>query len=59
MLWTHTACGTELLSVSIYHPIYDGLFPLSGSGDVHIERVPYCPTCEEKPSYRGAPIYER
>lgn len=53
--WTHT-CGTVLLGARVHHPIHDGPFPLSGSGQVHIETVPYCPTCEEAPSPHGRPI---
>lgn len=49
-------CGTVLLGVRVHHPIHDGPFPLSGSGQVQIEVVPYCPTCQEKPSEYGNPI---
>jgi hypothetical protein len=54
--WVHDKCGTELLGAKVYHPIHDGPFPLSGSGRVEIETVPYCPTCQEKPKEQGAPI---
>lgn len=54
--WTHDKCGTVLLGARVAHPIHDGLFPLSGGGDVQMEVVPYCPTCEKKPSFHGTPI---
>ena len=49
-------CGIEILAVSRAHPIWDGPFPCSGSGQCHYEQVPYCSKCEEKPSSSGAPI---
>lgn len=49
-------CGTEITGVSVYHPIWDGPFPMSGGGEVHVEIVPFCPKCETKPDSRGAPI---
>jgi len=36
--------------------IWDGPFPMSGSGRCHYESVPYCPKCEEKPNIHGSPI---
>lgn len=54
--WKHDKCGTVLMGAQVAHPIHDGPFPLSGSGQVRLETVPYCPTCEEKPSYHGRPI---
>lgn len=55
--WIHK-CGTTLLGARVFHPVHDGPFELSGSGRVVHEIVPYCPTCEERPSERGAPIKE-
>jgi len=53
--YTHS-CGTEIMGAEVAHPIWDGPFPCSGSGQCHYETVPYCPKCEEKPSYSGSPI---
>jgi hypothetical protein len=53
--YTHS-CGTEILSKRVAHPIWDGPFPCSGSGQCEYETVPYCPKCEEEPSSSGAPI---
>lgn len=50
------SCGTEIMSVRVAHPIWDGPFPCSGSGQCHYEITPYCPKCEEEPSSRGSPI---
>ena len=53
--YTHN-CGTEILGETVAHPIWDGPFPCSGRGQCEYETVPYCPKCEEKPSFHGAPI---
>lgn len=53
--FTHK-CGTQIVGKRVAHPIHDGLFPLSGSGQVHYETVPFCPECETEPSFHGAPI---
>ena len=53
--WVHS-CGTEILGKEVAHPIWDGPFPLSGSGQCNYETVPYCPKCETEPNYHGAPI---
>ncbi len=57
--FTHNACGTKIMTATVRHSVHDGPFPLSGSGDVELELVPYCPTCEEKPSEHGAPVGRR
>ncbi|MBA7674319.1 hypothetical protein ES703_82529 [subsurface metagenome] len=49
-------CGTEIKGASVAHPIWDGPFAMSGSGQVHTETVPYCPKCETEPGFHGAPI---
>jgi hypothetical protein len=54
--WECKTCGHAIMAAQVHHPIWDGPFPCSGSGRVHVEEVPYCPTCEEKPSSSGAPI---
>ena len=51
-----SACGSEIQTTTVYHPIHDGPFPLSGSGRVQRQIVPYCPKCETKPSESGWPI---
>ena len=53
--YTHN-CGTEILAAQVAHAVWDGPFPLSGSGRVHYETVPYCPHCEEEPNFHGTPI---
>lgn len=50
------SCGTEILGETVAHPIWDGPFPCSGSGRCSYEQVPYCPTCENKPSFHGTSI---
>jgi hypothetical protein len=49
-------CGSDIMSARVAHPIHDGPFPGSGSGRCHYESVPYCPKCEDEPSFSGAPI---
>lgn len=51
--WVHKPCGTILLGKTVHLSVRDGLFPLSGTGEVVRETVPYCPTCETEPSSHG------
>lgn len=53
--WIHS-CGTVLLGARVHHSVHDGPFPLSGHGEVRVEIVPYCPTCQPTPSPNGSPI---
>lgn len=53
--FTHS-CGQKVMSITRLHAIWDGPFPMSGSGRCHAVSVPYCPKCEEEPSRRGTPI---
>lgn len=48
-------CGSDIMSATVAHPIHDGPFPLSGSGECHYEQVPYCPKCEKEPSFLVLP----
>ncbi len=49
-------CGSDILGETVAHPIWDGPFPCSGSGQCQCEKVPYCLKCEEKPCSSGIPI---
>jgi len=49
-------CGETILASQIAHPIWDELFPFSGSGKCYYEEVPYCPKCQQKPEFHGSPI---
>ena len=51
-----TRDDAEILAIERTHPIHDGLFPLSGSGEVQYETIPYCPIHEQQPSPQGHPI---
>jgi hypothetical protein len=51
-----TTCDSEIISGRVAHPIWDGPFPMSGSGRCHYEEVPYCPKCEKEPNFSGRPI---
>ncbi|MFH1820597.1 MAG: hypothetical protein ABH805_01665 [Candidatus Nealsonbacteria bacterium] len=50
------SCGTKIQGKTVFHPIWNGPFPLSGNGRVQPEIVPFCPKCEKEPSSSGAPI---
>jgi hypothetical protein len=49
-----TVCGGLIMAAGVCHSIHDGPFPLSGSGRVHHEEIPYCPKCETKPDSCGS-----
>jgi hypothetical protein len=50
------SCGTEILGIEVIFPIWDGPFPMSGSGKTFRQSFPYCPHCESKPEIKGDPI---
>lgn len=54
--WTCNDCGAVIQGVSVAHPIHDGPFPLSGSGECQYSTEGYCPNCDKKPSFHGDPI---
>ena len=49
-------CQSIIMAVPVHHPIWDGPFDCSGSGQVEIIDTPYCPKCETPPSMSGTPI---
>ena len=51
--FTCTKCRSEIIVAEISHTIHDNLFPLSGSGKVHQEQMPFCPRCENIPNSSG------
>lgn len=54
--WYCNTCDAIIQAVQVAHPVHDGLFPLSGSGECRYESVGYCPNCEKKPGFHGAPV---
>ncbi len=54
--WHCAKCKSIVLATQVAHTVRDGLFPLSGGGDVNYETVPYCPTCETKPGFHGSAV---
>jgi len=54
--WHCKDCGALIQAAQIAHPVHDGLFPMSGSGECQYETVGYCPNCEKKPGFHGAPV---
>lgn len=52
-----SACRGEVNALIIKHSVHDGPFPLSGSGKVVDEAVPYCEECEAIPDkIIGTPV---
>lgn len=49
-------CGENIQGKTVTHPIWDGPFACSGSGEVRTETVPFCLKCETEPNSSGAPI---
>jgi NAD-dependent SIR2 family protein deacetylase len=56
--WYCVSCGSEIQQKTVAHTVRDGLFAFSGSGEVHNEQVPFCPKCENEPSFHGTAITE-
>jgi hypothetical protein len=54
--WHCNTCGALIMGAQVAHPIHDGPFPLSGSGSCEYETIGYCPNCERKPGFHGAPV---
>ena len=52
--WTHR-CGSVVMGAKVAHSVWDKRFACAGGGEVQYETVPYCPTCQEKPSFYGGP----
>ncbi len=50
------SCNSDVLAAKVAHPIWDGPFPMSGSGRCYYETIPYCPKCEKKPDFSSTPI---
>jgi len=50
-------CGTTIIGATVAHPVWIRGFS-GGGGEVKNETVPYCPNCEKKPDFHGAPVYE-
>ena len=50
--YLHT-CRTYLMGKEVYLTVRDGMFPLSGGGEVKTQIVPFCPKCEREPEGHG------
>lgn len=55
-IWAHS-CGTIITVAEIKRSVHHRRLPLAGTGEVIIERKPYCSHCEEKPNEYGPPVY--
>lgn len=55
--WTCKTCDAVIMEAKVAHPIW--LRGMSGGfGECKYESVGYCPNCETKPAFNGAPVYE-
>lgn len=52
--YTCKTCGSVIMAAKVAHPVWDGPFPMSGSGKCIYEEVPYCPKCEKRPECSGS-----
>ncbi len=49
-------CDENILTTRIAYSVWDGPFPMSGSGRCVYEVVRYCPKCEQEPDCHGSPV---
>ncbi|HEY9583158.1 MAG TPA: hypothetical protein VJK09_02510 [Candidatus Paceibacterota bacterium] len=54
-VWKCRDCDADILGSKVAHPIWIRGFA-GGSGECEYETVPYCPNCEKKPNFNGAPV---
>jgi len=54
--WHCNTCGALIMGARVAHPVHDGPFPGAGSGECEYETIGYCPNCEKKPDFHGAPV---
>ena len=52
------ACGSDIRSVRVAHPVQNRPFHSSDSDQFRYEMVPYCPNCEEMPNCIGMPAQD-
>lgn len=55
--YTCKDCGATVLAGKIAHPVWIKGFTGAGTGECKYETVPYCPNCDKKPNFSGAPVY--
>jgi hypothetical protein len=50
-------CGAVIMSALVAHSVYCGKDETDGVlHECHYEIAPYCPRCERKPDFHGAPV---
>lgn len=55
-VWVH-GCGSILAAGEVVHQVRYKDMPLAGSGNVQVETVPYCSSCQEAPDKNGEDVY--
>lgn len=50
-------CGGDIMGARVAHPLWVKGRPGVGYGECRYSDEPYCPTCEVRPSFHGAPEY--
>ena len=56
--WKCKDCGADILGSQVAHPVWIRGFAGGGGDECKHETVPYCPNCEKKPDFHGAPVYD-
>lgn len=54
--WKCKDCGADVLEAIVAHPVWIRGF-CGGGGKCEYDTVLYCPNCEKKPNFHGAPVY--
>lgn len=54
--WKCKDCGADILGAQVAHPVWIRGFA-GGGGECKYDTLPYCPNCEKKPNFHGAPVY--
>ena len=52
-------CRGDILITPVAHSVHSAEMPGAGMGEVRYTQDPYCPNCEIKPNFHGAPIVEK
>lgn len=55
--WKCKDCGADIFGAQVAHPVWIRGFS-GGGGECRYETLPYCPNCEKKPNFHGAPVYD-
>lgn len=54
--WKCKDCEADILGAQVARPVWIRGFA-GGGGECRYDTLPYCPNCEKKPNFHGAPVY--